>query len=106
MMSFDASLENDVRGLGDLDAFSRHRVSIAGEDEAFEQTCPVIFHCSSHRRRCFAGTDDDCAATCRLGQEIGHTKRRLCSRDRGFEDVLQQAFDVRVRYLQRRRPAA
>ena len=90
-----AGVRHRMRRLDHLDRPRRHAVAVAGDDEAFEGTLPMLFHGLRHGGRRLARAHHDRAARRRRGQVGRHAARRL----RAGKGRIQQAAQDNPRIL-------
>ena len=76
---FAGCVGNRVRGLDDLDALARYRISVAGHHHARQLARPVILHRLRHRRGRLAGANHDQAARWRRRQKLRRTRSAGCA---------------------------
>ena len=100
---FESGRIRDRMGrLNDFDAFTGHRMPVAGHDQAGNRLGPVLLDHPRHFRRGFARPDDHQPAGGSLRQIQGNPVNRLRRLDCCTEDFFQQ-FTCIVR-AHRRRP--
>jgi hypothetical protein len=83
-----------MRSFDDFDSLARHRVSVAGDDDARERARPIVLDGFCHCRRRFAGADDDGATFWRFGQMPWQAARGLRGQNRGIEHRAQQVARI------------
>ena len=84
------SVRHRMRRLDHLDPGARHRVAVAGHDQAFNGSGHVGLDRARHRRRGFAGAEHDRAPGGRCRQMGREDRVRLRRFDRGIQQPAQE----------------
>ncbi len=105
---FTRRIRHRVRRLDDLDAFARHAMAVARNNQPVERPRPVILDRPRHGRRGLAGADDDQPAAVIRRQMRRHAQGRIGGRDGGVEQAAQHLARIHplVHFGSQPRPAS